>query len=139
MDIPAGYMLQVRTWENDGDNYNTNTLYGLNEAEVRFYLDLCDYFNDKGNDYLKVNEVLKFCEERFHLHKFFFSRKYLETWQLVFKEWSLDDELREFLGNPSEHYWSGNENEDFFRTVEDVKVYYVPEDLKELSETKFKS
>lgn len=44
MDIKPGYLLKVTTWENDGDNYNTCDIAGLTEAEVRFYLHVCNKF-----------------------------------------------------------------------------------------------
>ena len=32
--IPQGYVIDVTTWENDGDNYKTKTLFGVEEHEI---------------------------------------------------------------------------------------------------------
>jgi len=38
--IKNGIMLSITSWENDADYYNTKTLYGLSEAEAKFWLAL---------------------------------------------------------------------------------------------------
>lgn len=40
MQIKAGFRLEVETWENDADNYRTEVLDGLTEAEVKFYVEV---------------------------------------------------------------------------------------------------
>jgi len=40
LNIKPGIMLSITSWENDGDNYNTKTLYGLCEDEAKFWLGL---------------------------------------------------------------------------------------------------
>ena len=48
-DIPAGYQLNILSWENDGDNYNTETLNGLSEEDVKFYMELLPLFHSGSN------------------------------------------------------------------------------------------
>jgi hypothetical protein len=47
-DIAPGLLLGITTWENDGDNYKTEQLPGLNADEVRFYLMIANLFRS-GN------------------------------------------------------------------------------------------
>lgn len=40
--IPAGYRVEVTSWENDGDNYNTKSISGIkSESAVQFVVDIC--------------------------------------------------------------------------------------------------
>jgi len=45
-----GYMIEVVSWEDDGDNYQTNKLSGLNENDVDFYKELLPLFYCKSNN-----------------------------------------------------------------------------------------
>lgn len=40
--IKPGYIFEVRSWENDADNYVTARLDGLTELDVKFLAELCD-------------------------------------------------------------------------------------------------
>lgn len=42
--IPAGYRVSVTSWENDGDNYNTEILEGLSKEAVMFIVAFCHKF-----------------------------------------------------------------------------------------------
>ena len=40
--IPAGYRVEVTSWENDGDNYNTKSISGIkSESAVKFIVEIC--------------------------------------------------------------------------------------------------
>jgi hypothetical protein len=41
--IPAGYQVSVTSWENDGDNYRTETIPGLSKEGAQFLVDLVMY------------------------------------------------------------------------------------------------
>ena len=38
--IKAGYRITVTSWENDADNYNTQTVDGLSESDAYYHIDL---------------------------------------------------------------------------------------------------
>jgi hypothetical protein len=42
--IPSGYQLHITSWENDGDNFNTEILSGLTKEDVKFYLHFLNHF-----------------------------------------------------------------------------------------------
>jgi hypothetical protein len=47
LNIPAGWQIQITTWENDADDYQTNSVSGLQRKEdVYFYIDLASQFKD---------------------------------------------------------------------------------------------
>ena len=48
-NIPKGYAVAVTSWENDGDNRSTKTVYGLDENEVKFVLELADLFKSENS------------------------------------------------------------------------------------------
>lgn len=39
--IPVGYRISVTTWENDGDNYRTETIEGVDKKHVPFIVAVC--------------------------------------------------------------------------------------------------
>lgn len=45
--IPAGYQLHVTSWENDADDYGTEIISGLTEADVRFLLSIAKQFTSR--------------------------------------------------------------------------------------------
>lgn len=47
--IPAGYRITVVSWENDADNYNTETVEGYSELEAKFAVELFKAFSSCNN------------------------------------------------------------------------------------------
>lgn len=43
--IPKGYVLEIETWENDGDNYKTQTIFGVEEHEIQQYKYVLELFH----------------------------------------------------------------------------------------------
>lgn len=48
--FPSGYVLQVNSWENDGDQNLQEMLYGLTKEQVKFYIDLLPYLESSCNN-----------------------------------------------------------------------------------------
>jgi hypothetical protein len=76
--VPLGYQLQVKTWENDADYYKTKILSGLTKEDVIFYLDLAKQFYCKngwepeigiGNDEITDEELINVIQSRLEIHK----------------------------------------------------------------------
>lgn len=67
--IPQGYILEITTWENDGDAYRTERMEGLTEIEVKLYLAICRGFDCDGfgNDDRSFEDgpIQKFLEETY--------------------------------------------------------------------------
>lgn len=47
-DIPAGFQLQVTSWENDADCYNTVTYSGLTREDCAFLIDVAKLFQSRN-------------------------------------------------------------------------------------------
>ena len=47
--IKKGFQLNIITWENDGDCYNTTTLDGLDKENAQFLLAFCQMFKSGHN------------------------------------------------------------------------------------------
>ncbi len=43
--IPKGYVVEIETWENDGDNYKTQTIFGVEEQEIQQYKYILELFH----------------------------------------------------------------------------------------------
>jgi hypothetical protein len=48
--IPAGYRLSITSWENDGDNHQTEVLQGLSKERVEYLLAVCKLFTSGSNN-----------------------------------------------------------------------------------------
>jgi hypothetical protein len=46
--IPPGYRISVTTWENDADNYRTETIEGVPEKHVPFIVAVCKLLRSKN-------------------------------------------------------------------------------------------
>lgn len=72
-NIKKGYALALTTWENDGDNYNTVTKYGLTEKEIKMYISLIDGYEKHGDpnrydECLKDSQILLILDSTFSDH-----------------------------------------------------------------------
>jgi hypothetical protein len=55
-NIPSGYSLHIKSWENDADNYRTKIFSGLTKEDVQFYLHFLNHFESHkpyGNEDIK--------------------------------------------------------------------------------------
>lgn len=70
--IEAGYVIEITSWENDGDYTQSNVLTGLTKKEVEFYSEwLKSYGPFAGiNSPLMGNEDFNFVKAMTHLHSF---------------------------------------------------------------------
>ena len=130
-NIPAGYRLNITTWENDADHYMTQVIDGLTEKQVRFYIDLASHFkstNDPRNPGLGnaphdegmllgvFNDVAK--QHGYHEH--------------LLSEDDIYDWLTEhLLGYPVEEGYRDEVN--FCRVFDNYTVYYIPEELEDVT------
>jgi hypothetical protein len=140
--IPAGFQIHVTSWENDGDNYKTVVTSGLSKEEVCFYMCILKNFTNTvnyGNDYVERsiinNIILRAIESTPSLDS-----KTVEEWTNAVndkKEYSYDLEnliRKRLLSSPYEGY-----GRDFYRAVDNIRVYYVPNDIVEVTKDfKFK-
>lgn len=46
---PAGYLITVESWENDADNYNTETYHTRSEAHARAVVKFANVFKSQNN------------------------------------------------------------------------------------------
>lgn len=46
--IKAGIKLEITSWENDADNYNTKSITGLTEDEAKFYIEFAKLFESRN-------------------------------------------------------------------------------------------
>lgn len=139
--IPKGYVLEIETWENDGDNYKTQTVFGVEEQEIQQYkyiLELfcglhCDNRSKCGNtewDLVK-DFVIAHIESGVKSGQLTpeFINKALCIENLVEgvdddQEFELMYSLQELLGNPVEY------DNDFIRVISYVKLYIIEEEIQ---------
>lgn len=139
--IKAGYRLTITTWENDGDNYNTKVLEGLDKADVQFHVDILKLFdrsswngpNDFGNMYEPSgDEIYRLAVA---------IRKVAVKHEALVREkaeWLLDeigedeDEQPEYMDGAYDFLYDlGIGSGEFYtRVCESIKVEYTPTDIK---------
>ncbi len=138
-DIPAGYQLRVTTWENDGDHYSTEITSGLTKEDTRFLISIAEQFSKKGkygNDFIKDTDLIEVISNALESSSGI-TLLMRADWQEALQN-SIDEGdgayyLHEILSDtllscPQEDYGSG-----FCRNVETIEVYYIPEDITEVT------
>ena len=123
--IKAGYRITVTSWENDADNYNTETCDGLSEDTARFHIDLLKLIagsncNDNtvfGNMYEPGDEELEVFEEA--------ATKVLEKHDQFDSKYDALDIATDIIGN-----YTGYSSDGFYtRVAESIVVEYVPQEI----------
>jgi hypothetical protein len=128
--IPKGYRLTVKTWENDADNYRTETISGLSENDVKFFTKLCKLFEDDqlNNLYEPSDEELEYFDLK--LNEFIEENKDIVPNDFIGDEIANFDDLHDTL------FEMGICAEEFFtRVIESYKVEFIPEEIKILDVT----
>ncbi|ATW62717.1 hypothetical protein SCBWM1_gp33 [Synechococcus phage S-CBWM1] len=119
-DIPPGFMLSIRSWENDADLWKSEVLYGLQEGDVRFYLYvLKSYGIDNGGnrktDGGEEISVLKSALEEFPPE----SQDLLDDVKEMVDLGESSDFFEDLVGIDT----SG----EFYRVIDSATVHYIPE------------
>lgn len=117
------YQIEFITWENDGDNYNTLSIYLAKEEDVNFYKDLAKIFVDKnykrgmGNDYCRVDVIDEIVADLIEEHPDM-SESIKEEWKSLFgKDGQSYNKLCDEVLSKTVDYEYG-----FCRVVESVTV-----------------
>lgn len=138
-NIPAGYQIQVTSWENDGDNYNTKILSGLSKELAKFYSDFCKLFTKShhepggiaGNAYKKSDVKWDSLFEKFKEIVGGFPGCFAEMgWEKVDLE--NESELRNAIGEIAYELMGGSEYF-YFRKVETIEVFYIPQEIEQVT------
>jgi len=129
--IKEGYQLSIRSWENDGDNYNTVVNHGLTEDDVKFLVKILSPFGrggKHGNDVLDFDWFKEHAKEAITEH---ISSGYAASLALAIQsdDYEINCWLNEFLGNPSEGY-----DGDFVRVNDSMTVHYIPQAIKDVTD-----
>lgn len=138
--IKPGYQLHIITWENDGDNYKTEILNGLTEADVRFYVHIVKRFNSRnahtnpglGNSYNKVEVLTGLAAEALAANPGV-SDEIRDAWNYYLEGEYPEDIIElytELLGTPDEYYFN---EYGFCRVCEAFKVFYIPKSIEEVT------
>ena len=142
--IPKGYVIEIETWENDGDNYKTQTIFGVEEQEIQQYKYILELFQgshcnnrDKcGNsEWDKVQDLIIVHIESGvksgQLTPEFLDKVLgIENLETLIEEGDDKQEfellcsLQELLGEPVEY------DSDFMRVVSWVKLYIIEEEIQ---------
>jgi hypothetical protein len=146
MNISAGYQLQVTSWENDGDNYNTEIISGLTAYDVKFLIDVAKLFRTQyqvkdskvfggggcGNNDWSIDEVVTAVDAVIAKHSYV-SDGIKEQWTFDKTDEhyadSYTDMISELVGS-SEYCDESN----YFRVMESYQVYYYPSDIIDITD-----
>jgi hypothetical protein len=135
-DVPAGYILKITTWENDGDNYKTSEITGLSKEDVPLYLHLVSLFKSRhggspkgiGNSSVLSSENL--AEKIFdHFESASLPlpsalRKGEDETDNEFR-YRLDEEIFELIG-----VWMEGE---YYRVFERAKIFFVKSPIQDVT------
>lgn len=138
-DIKSGYQLQVTTWENDADHYKTKVIDGLIEEDVKFLVWISQHFNSQndpkkkglGNGSVDGDALCKLFSDAMDL----FPEISADLTQACSECCEEADFAYDFLTEKLLGYTEEYGDELYFcRVVSDIKVYFIPADLHDISE-----
>ena len=135
--IPAGWRIEVTSWENDGDYYNTTILEGLDEDVARFYVELAQLFGDSD-----IDAANAFDNEDVEWDKLIIAFKAIvakypnvlrKIWhqpdEAVIEEHLSDDQIEDSIQDVVCDILDSSEVV-IFRVFESYKAYYFPAPVK---------
>ncbi|QQV88998.1 hypothetical protein [Providencia phage PSTRCR_121] len=123
-----GFMIAIKSWENDADHYKTQIIDGLTQQEVRqmtyvmpFFKSACNdegLFGNEDFNLLELEEFLMNAVDEGNLtlgfiDKFFFEDGHPDL-----------EKVFDLLGYPVEYDW------DFVRVFDNMTIYHLPEDVE---------
>lgn len=145
--IPAGYQLQITSWENDADCYKTQVFSGLTKEDCQFLIELgklfrSDYRVKKGEKAfggscgreIAFDVVMDAYDAVIAKHKDKITPSLLEQFQVERgedDEYHYGDCIAELVGYPEEEYYHEIQ---YFRVFDSYKVYLYPEAIREVTE-----
>lgn len=142
-DIPAGYQIHIRSWENDADHYKTTITSGLNNNEVRFFIEIANQFNSQnewregktpgfGNDTMNVIDMYQVLDSAFAKHGAGLTEHLQTKIRNILDEYNEEDDeafaesAYEWLTTNILGFTVDYIDYDFFvRVVDDIKVFYI--------------
>lgn len=130
-NIPAGYQVHVRSWENDGDNYKITITSGLSYEDTLLLVKAASLFQGRrgirqyGNDWLTEADEARVKTALM---------PYAQASQM-FKDWVEDGEFEviDFLSEHVTGFPGDGYDGSFVRCVEWTKVYYIPSPIQEVT------
>lgn len=138
-DIKAGYAVEITTWENDADAYNTVRFDGLVKDEVEFYLAIARLFTSRhnrrqgggfGNQKQTPNDEIRaivgsFIEQGKKLPKYWNPADWVDEGEEItpLEDAEFGDNLYDVIGSSEYGY---------YRVFDEASVYYVPELIKDI-------
>lgn len=148
-DIPAGYQIHFSTWENDMDSFATEIWSGITQKEdVHFLVDLANRFQSKhtpkkrgvGNSSVSCEDLVELVTKCLDRHPLISS----DMRALFMTEVDPDDEettaerwydllCDRMLGYPENEHYASEEN--FCRVMDNIKVYWIPNPIEEVTES----
>ena len=144
--LPKGIMLQITSWENDADYYNTKTLYGLSECEAKFWLavaQLCggrkysNIYTESSRSYDRIELCHDFCKlaNTHHSAIAILEEQYDSVFATIAAFNEVDDttvdELLNYIGDFA-HEVLGSSEFYSFRVYESYVAYFFAEDVPTL-------
>jgi hypothetical protein len=143
MNIPKGYEIQFYTWENDGDHYKTQIMYGLTREDVYFFVDLASKFmSTYGNDSIDPTVLTNIFKELLEKHSNVSDivRDLFDPEEMIADEdideesdivvqWQYESLVENVLG------WTDDYLDEpyFCRVIESMKIYYHPDEVVDVT------
>lgn len=137
--MKPGFQLHVTSWENDGDNYKTQIISGLNEIDTQFLIFMAKPFGRFHDRSKNPYGLTGNAENDIELIKALYidalnhfpdvSDKYKFDIDDEDIEEILRDLLETLLSSAGEYY-----DYEFSRVCERIKVYFVPGEIEDVTE-----
>lgn len=140
---PIGLQLRITTWENDADDFSTQLISGLTNADVVFYLSLATLFRSRnhrpipgiGNQSVSSHDLLEIVNDALAKHPDI-SQETKDTWSSE-EEVLFEDEVYDLFAEHILGYPVQIEERNFCRVFEKFEVFEIRWPIENVTE-KFK-
>lgn len=123
---PAGYLIRIASYENDGDNSKTKEVVVATEKEARWYQEIYNLFQDhRVGNLFELDESEK---KEYHEAILKFKEEFIEEYSEMFPEYSDDiDVLSDKILFYAYKIGLSGESEWFSRSPDGISIIYFSE------------
>ncbi|MGL5580153.1 MAG: hypothetical protein ACRDCE_04230 [Cetobacterium sp.] len=132
--IPAGYSIEVITWENDGDNYQTCWQHGMTLEEAQYVAKVLAGTAPMGNEFVKPKVLAEYIIDNTAEKEFDMCMKFFGLDAEFLTKTGGFDAIDSFaVYSVLDGYFANSDSNygyDFLRVVDEIKIHKFEQEIQ---------
>ncbi|MGL4521319.1 MAG: hypothetical protein ACRCWQ_02035 [Bacilli bacterium] len=127
--IPAGYSVEIVTWENDGDNYQTRWQHGMTLEEAQYVSKILEGMHPMGNEYIQCDAIVEYIIDNTSDHECDMCHKFFRIDAATFHG---DESAQIDVYDMLDIYTANGESDygyDYLRVIERIKIHHFENEI----------